>query len=110
MKELYPFYERGVSSFEEVREYLASWLNTDINGKKEPIYLQGKVHFKIAGFVRAFVSHLALFEPIDCKFIFAIVADDGKDTIVPMSDYEGSYETMIDSAAHRYCQLWKIDS
>lgn len=107
----YPFYERGVRSYDEVRQYLATWLSADnVLDKNEPIYFRGKLHHPVARFRRAFTPHIALFEPVEGKYIFVTVVDNGKDdTLHPMSEYQNTYEAMIDDAIRQYCRLWSIE-
>lgn len=108
---MYPFYERGVHCFDDVREYLSSWLNPDNVESTDTIQHNGKPHQRVAGFRRAFVTHLALFEPECRKYIFVTVRSDSSfddDQTFPISNYQDTYDDMINDAATYYCNLWKI--
>lgn len=107
---MYPFYERGVHCYADVREYLSTWLSPENIGHNEPIVHDGKPHQLVASFRRAFVSHLALFEPTSGNYIFVIIPDGSLDTnkTYAISGYQDTYEGMIDDAATCYCKLWKI--
>lgn len=105
---MYPFYERGVHSYEDVREYLSSWLIHIDEDEQFPIMFNEKLHFKEAYFRRAFITHLALFDPEEQTYIFVVIDEDLNGEIVPITDYEDTYEAMLDSAAKSYCRLWGI--
>jgi hypothetical protein len=105
---MYDFYQRGVHSYEDVREYLSSWLVKLGEDKQVPIMFNGKLHFQEASFRRAFASHLVLLDPEEQTYIFVVVAEDIGEQMMPITAYENTYDAMIDSAARYYCKLWQI--
>ena len=108
--EQYPFYERGVNSYEDVHEYLRTWLKPEIGQGEISVMVDGEKHacIQLAGFRRAFVQHLALIKcDAPSKYAFAI-RDDDKEELMCLTSWSDSYEQMIKDATSEYCRLWKI--
>lgn len=101
-EEAYPFYEKGVHCFDDVYTYLSTWCKKENTEEDDIIVYQDKLHTPVTGFRRAFTSHVVARDPVTDKMIFLAGT-------YAMSDYHDSYEEVLRDAAHKYCQLWKIN-
>ena len=100
----YPFYEKDVTSKQEVMQYLTTWL--------EKVDLESLMTYKdhtyqqLQGFRRAFVIHAVFVDPTSGKYLFAVKDDTDHETIVCESEL--SYDDLLDKVADHYCHLWGI--
>lgn len=89
-------------TYNDLRTYLNKQLR--INREKgKTVIIGSRVHLIIASFYRSYTDYLALFDPIDCQFLFAVIYKDG--CFNAISDYQPTYDMMIDDAARKYSEI-----
>ena len=104
MAEPYPFYEKLPQSFDDVKEYLTTWLQS-ISPSVVMMH-DGVTWSQTFGFKRGFSTH-GVFTSSNDVFAFHVGEDGDMQNFPNFGTYE-SFDKMIDGVVIRYCELWKI--
>ena len=103
MTETYPFYDKHPQSYNDVYDYVITWLQS-INPPSVIIY-EGVSWSQIFGFKRGFSTH-GVFTSSN-SFAFHVGENGDMYNFPNFGTYE-SFDKMIDGVVKRYCELWKI--
>jgi hypothetical protein len=114
-KDMYPFYENGVKTKEQVKEYLRTWFRPAIVA--EPLCYKNVAWYQILGFRRAFAVHMVFVNPETSEFIFFCSngsvefasAEDAVKQKYHFGDIYKSYDELLEGISQFYCRLWKIE-
>jgi len=104
MTEIYPFYDKPPQTYNDVYEYIITWLQP-INSYSVIIH-EGVSWKQIFGFKRGFNNH-GVFTRLD-NYAFHVEEDENIENFPNFGTYE-SFDKMIDGVVKRYCELWKIE-
>jgi hypothetical protein len=104
MAEPYPFYDKLPQSFDDVKEYLTTWLQA-ITPPSIVMY-DDVAWSQTFGFKRGFGTH-GVFTSSNGAFAFHVGEDGDMQNFPNFGTYE-SFDKMIDGVGKRYCQIWKI--
>jgi hypothetical protein len=102
---MYPYDEREVSCFEDVLEYLRTWLRKGVS-RETTYFINDKAHYRVASFRREDTNHFVLYQLSNHCFISAMQI--GSTDIQLLSSFHRRYEDLLHETAERYCKFWKI--
>lgn len=107
--EMYPFYERGVRTLADVKQYLATWFKRVTDERDDVLQHEG-VEYRLAlGFRRAFTGHGVYVDPSSDRYVFVTLGEDGRSPPLVCGRCDGGFDGVVDDIARFYADMWGIE-
>ena len=107
----YDFYKRGLQTFQDVKEYLQTWLEAPEVENAETFEFEGMTYTLQWGFTRACFSHSIYVNHATRTYIFVLADNCMPECPAPVLQGEFSdFERVVEEIAGYFTRVWKLEA